>query len=69
MRKKMIVNFLIIGLLLFVSRVQCIMWHMEPGTTKCLKDEVQGHVAVIGEYGVSEVPGRKVDFVVSFFFY
>lgn len=52
-------------ILLIVSRVQCIMWYQEPNSMKCLKEEIQGNVLVSGEYEVSEVPGQKIDFVVT----
>lgn len=55
----------ILGFVLLVSRVQCIMWYMEPNARKCLKEEIQGNVLVNGEYEVSEVPGQKINFLVS----
>ena len=58
----------IIALSLLIVHAQCIMWYMEPNTRKCLKEEIQGKVLVSGEYEVSEVPGQKVDFIVSFFY-
>ncbi|XP_014205928.1 transmembrane emp24 domain-containing protein bai isoform X2 [Copidosoma floridanum] len=60
-------QFTLVGLLLLLSRVQCISWYMEPAprAQKCLKEEIHGNVLVVGEYEVSEVPGQKVDFVVK----
>lgn len=49
----------------FVS-VDCIMWNLEPGTRKCLKEELQQNVPVIGEFEISEAPGQTVDYIVSF---
>lgn len=57
----------IFGLILFISRAQCIMWYLEPNAQKCLKEELHGNVLVSGEYEVSEVPGQKIDFVVIIF--
>ncbi|XP_058796728.1 transmembrane emp24 domain-containing protein bai [Phymastichus coffea] len=50
-------------LLLFVAQAQCIMWYQEPNAIKCLREEIQGNVLVVGEYEVSEVFGQKVNFV------
>lgn len=59
----------LVGLLvlLLAAQAQCIMWYQEPNMAKCLREEIQGNVLVSGEYEVSEVPGQKVNFVVSFF--
>lgn len=58
---------LILALLLTIclASVQGIMWKLEPGQNKCLKEEIQAHVLVMGEYEVSEAPGQKIDYVVS----
>lgn len=45
--------------------VDGIMWHLEPNTQKCLREELQSNVLVTGEYEVSDVPGQKVDYTVS----
>ena len=50
---------------LFLVSAECIMWTLKPNTQKCLKEELQGNVPVIGEFEVSEAMGQKVDCVVS----
>lgn len=52
-------------LISFVISAECIMWNLEPGTRKCLKEELQQNVPVIGEFEVSEAPGQKIDYIVS----
>ena len=51
---------------LLITQVNSIMWELDPNTRKCLKDNIQGNVAVTGEYHVSLAPGQRVDYVVSF---
>lgn len=46
--------------------VEAILFNLPPNTQKCLKEDMQGNQLVVGEYVVSEVPGQKVDYVVSF---
>lgn len=41
------------------------MWHMEPNTQKCLREELQQNVPVTGEFEVSDAPGQRIDYVVS----
>ncbi|XP_017769229.1 PREDICTED: transmembrane emp24 domain-containing protein bai [Nicrophorus vespilloides] len=54
-----------VGLLLCSALcVNGIMWKLEPNTHKCLKEELHQNVLVTGEFGVSEAPGQKVDYVV-----
>lgn len=48
----------------FVS-VDCIMWNLEPSTRKCLKEELQQNVPVVGEFEVSEAPGQTIDYIVG----
>ncbi|XP_066599730.1 transmembrane emp24 domain-containing protein bai [Prorops nasuta] len=47
-----------------VSYVNCIMFYLEPNSYKCLKEEVQANVLVIGNYEVSEALGQKVDYTI-----
>jgi len=42
----------------------CVMWTQQPNSQRCLKEELQQNVLVLGEYEVSEAPGQKVDYVV-----
>ncbi|KAJ8952604.1 hypothetical protein NQ318_004151 [Aromia moschata] len=52
-------------LLAYLVTVNCIMWNLQPNTQKCLKEELQQNIPVIGEFEVSEAPGQKVDYVVT----
>ncbi|ENN70843.1 transmembrane emp24 domain-containing protein bai [Dendroctonus ponderosae] len=45
--------------------VNCISFNLEPNTQKCLKEELQGNVPVIGEFEVSEQPGQRIDYLVT----
>ncbi|KAK9874014.1 hypothetical protein WA026_002367 [Henosepilachna vigintioctopunctata] len=45
--------------------VSGIMFNLQPNTQKCLKEELQQNVPVIGEYEISEAPGQKVDYIVK----
>lgn len=49
----------------FAVTCNCIMWHMEPNTQKCLREELQQNVPVTGEFEVSDAPGQRIDYVVS----
>lgn len=51
-------------LFVYLSTAQCIMWTLKPNTQKCLKEELQGNVPVIGEFEVSEAMNQKIDCVV-----
>lgn len=57
-------NIIFILLSLLVS-VNCIMWNLEPNSRKCLREELQQNIPVIGEFEVSEAPGQSVDYLVS----
>jgi len=43
---------------------QAIMFNLPPNTQKCLKEEMQAHQIVAGEYEVSTAPGQKIDYVI-----
>lgn len=51
--------------LLYTACVHGIMWHLEPNTRKCLREELGQNVLIAGEYEVSELPGQRVDYQVS----
>ncbi|CAH0550204.1 unnamed protein product [Brassicogethes aeneus] len=57
--------FSLISILLCVSYGSCIMWTLQPNTQKCLREELQQNVPVIGEFEVSEAPGQTIDYVVT----
>ena len=41
--------------------VEGIMFHLQPNTQKCFKEEIHKNVLVSGEYEVQEAQGQKVD--------
>lgn len=54
--------------LLVFSIGQCvygIRYHHLPNTQKCFKDEVQAHQLTVVEFEVTDVPGQRIDYVVS----
>ncbi|CAG9765689.1 unnamed protein product [Ceutorhynchus assimilis] len=57
-----IVSSVFISLLITVN---CISFNIQPNTQKCLKEELQGNVPVVGEFEVSEQPGQKIDYIVT----
>lgn len=57
--------FILCGFLaVFVSVSESIMFHLPPGSQKCLREELRQNVLISGEYDVSEAPGQRVDYVV-----
>ncbi|CAG9812559.1 unnamed protein product [Phaedon cochleariae] len=60
----MILPYVVLLLTCLVS-VNCIMWNLEPNTQKCLREELQQNIPVIGEFEVSDAPGQTVDYVVT----
>lgn len=59
------VRYIVSLLVTYFVSVDCIMWNLEPGTRKCLKEELQQNVPVVGEFEVSEAPGQTIDYIVS----
>lgn len=51
--------------LLFVSGVQCIIFHLQPNGQKCLTEDIQANQLVMGEYEASIVPGQQISYIVS----
>lgn len=60
------VRYIFTVLVSYLISVECIMWNLEPGARKCLREELQKDVLVIGEFEVSEAPGQTIDYIVSF---
>lgn len=58
-------NLLCVALL--ASCVQGIRFNLDPNTQKCLRDEMQAHQLVLGDYEISEAPGQTIDYVVSLY--
>lgn len=50
---------------LFVSCAHGIRFNLDPNSQKCLRDEMQAHQLVLGDYEISEAPGQTIDYVVS----
>lgn len=55
----------IVGLL--AAAADGIMFHLQPNTQKCLREEIHKDVLVSGEYEIQETPGQKVDIQVIVF--
>lgn len=51
---------------IFWHSADAIMWNLAPNTQKCLKEELHANVLVVGEYYVTEAPGQRVDYFVSY---
>uniref|UniRef100_A0A224XKH7 Putative emp24/gp25l/p24 family of membrane trafficking n=1 Tax=Panstrongylus lignarius TaxID=156445 RepID=A0A224XKH7_9HEMI len=47
-----------------ILEVNSIMFHLNPNSQKCLKEELRKEELILGEFEVSSVPGQKVDYVV-----
>jgi len=48
-----------------VLSTDSIMFYLDANAKKCLKEEIHKDVLVTGEYDVTEVPGQKVDMMVT----
>lgn len=59
----MYIFFVIITIL----EVNSIMFHLNPNSQRCLKEELRKEELILGEYDVTNIPGQKVDYVVSTF--
>ncbi|XP_042218400.1 transmembrane emp24 domain-containing protein bai-like isoform X1 [Homarus americanus] len=53
----------ILGVL--VAAADGVMFHLQPNTQKCLREEIHKDVLVSGEYEIQESPGQKVDIQVT----
>lgn len=60
--KSLVLFAIVLGLC--CSLTAAIMFNLEPNTQKCLRDEMQAHQLVLGEYEISDAPGQKIDYVV-----
>lgn len=52
-------------ILLLVYHAQAVMFNLAPNAQKCLKDEMQANQLVVGDFEATDVPGQKIDYVVS----
>lgn len=48
------------------SFTSSLMFQLQPGGQKCLREEVHKDVLVTGDYEITEVPGQVVDLHVSY---
>lgn len=54
-----------VAMLLVALSVDALMFNLQPNLQKCLRDEMQAHQLIVGEYEVSDAPGQYVHYVVS----
>jgi len=50
---------------LLVGSTSGILFHLEPNSDKCLRDEVHKDVLVTGDYSIVDSPGHKVNIMVT----
>lgn len=50
---------------LVAAAAEGVMFHLQPNTQKCLREEIHKDVLVSGEYEVQESPGQRVDIQVT----
>lgn len=48
-----------------LSTGNCIRWHMQPNSQKCLREELRKDILVKGVYEVVPINGLQVDYTVS----
>ena len=58
-------SFLItIGLMTLSNLADGLMFHLEPNSRKCLKEEIHKGVLVTGDYDANQIPNQVVDLMV-----
>lgn len=60
-----LVQFFTILFVLYLSGVDCLMFHLEPMAKKCLKEEIHKDVLVTGDYDVTEGGDQKTNLMVT----
>lgn len=60
-----LVQFFTILFVLYLSGVDCLMFHLEPMGKKCLKEEIHKDVLVTGDYEASEAGDQKTNLIVT----
>jgi hypothetical protein len=58
---------LIVSYLIYSA--DALRFNLKPNTQKCLRDELQAHQLIVGEYEVINYPGQQVDYEVRIYFY
>ena len=58
-------SFLItMGLMTLSNLADGLMFHLEPNSRKCLKEEIHKGVLVTGDYDANQIPSQVVDLMV-----
>jgi len=60
-----ILKSLLVVISVLVMATDSVMFYLEPNAKKCLKEEIHKDVLVTGEFDVTEIPGQKVDMMVT----
>jgi p24 family protein delta-1 len=60
---RLIINLVTFSFCAYLTNA--IMFHVNPNTQKCLRDEMQADQLIAGEYEITSAPGQKIDYVVS----
>ncbi|CAG9807001.1 unnamed protein product [Chironomus riparius] len=61
---KINVGISILSLFCLFVNVRAIRFNLQPNTQKCLRDELNANMLVVGEYEVTAAPGQIVDYEV-----
>lgn len=54
-----------VATLLAALGAEALMFNLVPNAQKCLRDEMQAHQLIVGEYEVTDAPGQHIHYVVS----
>jgi len=57
-------GLVVLGVVVLLGCADALMFHLQPNTQKCLREEIHKDVLVSGDYEVTEVPGQTVDLAV-----
>lgn len=44
---------------------EALMFNLLPNAQKCLRDEMQAHQLIVGDFEVTDAPGQQINYVVS----
>lgn len=59
--------FYLIVTFLIIFEIDGLRFHLKPGASRCVKEEIRQNVLIVGDFEVSDVLNQKVDYVVSIF--
>jgi len=48
-----------------IDHCNCLRFHLQPNTKRCLKEEMRKDVLVTGEYELTDAPGQRTDLAVT----